>query len=104
MPATLERRSEVAVEYPRKGEVITARAYTVRISAPGAQRVELSIDGNAPVVCVESGGTFRHEWAGFVSGDHELLALAHYAGGSLKVTLVRRAVVDHSRTPTSRAG
>ena len=91
----IETQAVVALDYPQKGETVTSAQYTLRISAsPDARAVEVSIDGSQPQPTRRSSGYFWYDWSNYLSGQHEIKALARFGDGSFVETKIRRVRVE----------
>jgi len=71
----------VAVDFPRGGERVASREYSLRISTEATGLVEASIDGGPWRPCRESSGFWWYDWSGYAAGPHCAFA---------RVTLHRR--------------
>ena len=69
-----QQRRYVQVDYPMEGEVIGHRAYTFRVSASPAERVEICIDDQEWLPCRPSVGYWWYDWRHFGTGPHSLRA------------------------------
>lgn len=73
----LPLRAKTAVDFPRQNEVVAAKDYTVRISAPeGAVGVEVAVDQGDWQACRPAVGYWWYDWSGYEEGEHELIARA----------------------------
>lgn len=90
-PAAKSARAYVVIDYPLEGEIVTSAAYTVRLGAGGAERVEVSFDGKEWQPARESVGYWWYDWTGYGAGAHTVVARA-YAG--------KRAVKSKPRSLT----
>lgn len=66
---------KASIDYPQEDEVITSEHYTFRIKAPlNAEKVEVCIDGSPWQLCRYSSGFWWYDWAGFATGEYEIVA------------------------------
>jgi len=87
----------VSVDYPRSGEVVTSRAYTIRISAEsGIRGVEVSINGAKWRPCRESLGLWWYDWAGYMPGEYEIHARIRKEDGTTVLSPKARFAVSLS--------
>ena len=64
----------VAVDYPKAGERVVSREYTIRLSVRERGGVEVSIDDEAWQPCREAEGFWWHDWSGYLAGAHTVCA------------------------------
>lgn len=64
------------IDYPQEGEMVYPGHYAVRIGAPGAEAVELSINEGPWLECRKSVGYFWHDWDAGHFGGCSLIARA----------------------------
>lgn len=85
MAVTVEKpsvRTMLAVDFPRQGERIASREYTLRVSAPeDIKRMDVSIDQGDWLPCRKSAGYWWYDWSGYDSGEHEILARIETSDG-----------------------
>lgn len=63
------------IDFPREDERVNSAHYTFRVSAPmTAEKVEVCVDGAPWQLCRYSGGYWWYDWAGYYSGEHEVVA------------------------------
>jgi hypothetical protein len=91
-------RAEPAVDYPRDGERVASREYTLRIATALPGVVEVSIDDGEWLPCRSAAGFWWRDWSGYGEGLHRVLArvtrhkhLRHYSES-------RKFVVDFAET------
>jgi hypothetical protein len=92
----MERRgaaSNIAVEYPQEGELITSQSYTFRIDG-AAPRVEIAIDGGDWRPCRRSDDYWWFDWSDYDSGRHQAIVRSAPRPGEDCVTRTRRFVVE----------
>ncbi|MBI4346228.1 MAG: hypothetical protein HY553_05195 [Elusimicrobia bacterium] len=76
------QETEVAVEFPQRGEVVRSPEYSLRVAAPAeAETVEVSIDGGEFRRCRFDGGRWWFDWANYGSGYHTAVVRARFHGG-----------------------
>ena len=80
----------VAVDYPKSGELVVSREYTLRISAAAPDSVEVSIDDQAWQPCRPAEGFWWLDWSGYRAGPHSVLARVSLQKGR-KTLSARRA-------------
>lgn len=73
-PRSASSPAPVAVDYPKAGERVVSREYTIRISAEPALGVEASIDGEAWLPCRQAEGFWWLDWSGYRAGPHSVTA------------------------------
>ena len=74
----------VAVDYPKSGERVVSREYTIRISAGAPENVEVSVDDEAWLPCRQAAGFWWHDWSDYRAGPHTVLArVSHHKGRRL---------------------
>jgi hypothetical protein len=83
----------VVIDYPKHGETITSRHYTVRIGAIDAKGVEISIDNGPWQPARSSVGYWWHDWNNITPGTHELIAKMHRNDGSFLISKRRRCKI-----------
>lgn len=83
MTETTLTECRATVDYPQKGEVVTAPQYTIRIDASNAWKVDVSIDDGSWRSCRYSGGYWWYDWSGYLPGKHQVMAQAHTEGGQV---------------------
>lgn len=54
---------EAVIDYPAEGELVRPGHYAIRVTAEGADAVEIRLDGTDWLACRESVGFFWHDWA-----------------------------------------
>lgn len=95
MTRTVTVDAHVLMDYPKDGEVITSRDYTLRFSASDETRtVEVSIDGGPFQACRQASGHFWFDWSNYMSGRHEIVVRARLSDGQLEKAPVRRLRVE----------
>lgn len=55
--------AKAAIDYPAAGEIVKPGHYSIRLTAAGAERVQVRLDGTEWRECRESLGHFWHDWA-----------------------------------------
>lgn len=83
------RTLDVRVDYPMEDDTLDSPSYTARITAPGAQRVEIRLNEGDWLSCREAVGHWWHDWSGLPSGEMTVQARAHKAGGKIVETPLR---------------
>lgn len=64
----------LSVDFPRQNEVISSREYSLRMAAPeGVKSVEISLDQSEWKPCRPAVGYWWYDWAGYDSGEHEVV-------------------------------
>jgi|SRR3569832_2595938 len=67
--------TQLSIDFPLQGDTITGADYTVRVSAPlDSRQVEIAVDQGAWKPCRQASGFWWFDWAGYESGEHELVA------------------------------
>ena len=56
MAKTLRKRLQASIDYPKAGEAVRPPSYTVRIGAPEADAVSLSVDNGGWEPCRRAAG------------------------------------------------
>jgi hypothetical protein len=85
----------VAVDYPRIGERVVSRDYTIRVSTKTAGGVvEVSIDDEAWLPCREAAGFWWYDWSGYHSGRHTVFVRISPHKGRRILSAPREFVVD----------
>ncbi len=65
----------LSVDFPRQNEAVTSERYSIRITAPAdCKEVDISIDQGAWRPCRKDGGHWWYDWAGYETGEHEIIA------------------------------
>jgi hypothetical protein len=83
--AVAETRPEI--EYPKHGESIGSREYTLRIAGPAnVEAVDVSIDQGPWLACRGEVGYWWYDWSGYSDGDHELIARTRAANGRWRMS------------------
>jgi hypothetical protein len=80
---------DVSIDFPAEGEGVQTNHYAVRVCAPGATEVELSIDGSAWTACRSAVGFFWYDWYPKEAGAHRLAARARIGTSSWKSSGIR---------------
>ncbi|MBI3300340.1 MAG: hypothetical protein HYZ75_19410 [Elusimicrobia bacterium] len=93
MAKTTRKTVDAVVDFPRAGEVIAGPDYTLRISAPAAARVEVSIDNSGWQPCREALGLWWYDWRGCVSGTRQLRVQALGGDGRILAVASRHVTV-----------
>ena len=83
----------VIIDYPKHGETITSRHYTIRMGAMDAKAVEISIDNGPWQPARNSVGYWWYDWNNINQGTHEIIAKMHRADGSFLISKRRRCKV-----------
>lgn len=83
----------VIIDYPKHGETITSRHYTIRMGAMDAKAVEISIDNGPWQPARNSVGYWWYDWNNITPGTHEIIAKMHRADGSFLISKRRRCKV-----------
>lgn len=93
------------IDFPREEERVTSPHYTFRISAPmNAEKVEVCVDGTPWQLCRYSGGYWWYDWAGYYSGEHEIVARMLPFDSRSYVLTTRRFAVELAPCPLDRRG
>ena len=61
------------VDFPREGEEVLSGHYAVRVSAEGAEDVEVSVNDGPWQPCRAAAGFFWYDWAPSEPGTHVIL-------------------------------
>jgi len=69
-----KKEDYVAIDYPKKGEIITSPNYTIRIGASAGNTVEVSIDAGDWKTCRLAEGYWWYDWANYSPGSHFIKA------------------------------
>jgi hypothetical protein len=80
----------VSIVLPKDGEAVPPFGCTFLVSARGAARVELSIDGGAWRPCRKAAGFWFLDWSAFGSGRHCVMARSVGSEGELGRSTLRR--------------
>jgi hypothetical protein len=64
----------IAVDFPKENEKFNKGHYSLRVSAKGNGRVEVSFDGDDWVSCRHASGFWWFDWTNFDSGKYAVLA------------------------------
>ena len=64
----------IVIDYPKQGEVIHAKHYTVRVGTTPCQKVEISIDDQPWHPCRHAVGFWWYDWTGYAPGNHQVVA------------------------------
>lgn len=92
--------TQLSIDYPRQGETITGEGYTFRISAPLDSRVvEVAVDQSDWRPCRQASGFWWFDWAGYESGEHQLVARLVTAEGRPISTEPHEFLVALARQP-----
>lgn len=67
--------TDLCVDYPQEGELISSRGYTFRISGQ-ARTVEVAVDGDEWRPCRRASGVWWFDWSGYAPGRHQILVRA----------------------------
>lgn len=84
----------VSVDYPQEGERVLPGHYAVRITAAGAEAVEVRLDGTDWLACRESLGHFWYDWAPQKPGPVTLAARARRGKGRWAASPERSCFVE----------
>ena len=87
-------RAGAGVDYPQEEEVVSHPSYTIRIGAPEAARVEVSLDDGPWQECRPSAGYWWYDWSGYLPGRHQARAQAHAQDGQILVSPPRQFTVS----------
>ena len=93
MAKVARKTVDVVIDFPRAGEAVTGPEYTLRIMAPAAERVEVSIDNAGWEPCRESLGLWWYDWSGFAPGTRQLRVQALGADGRILAVAARQVPV-----------
>jgi hypothetical protein len=89
-----------SIDHPQEDERISAPAYTFRIKAPlNAERVEVSVDGSSWSLCRYTSGYWWHDWSGYGSGEHEIVARVRPFDSRGYILRARRFTVELPARP-----
>jgi hypothetical protein len=90
--STTALKKKIEIDYPKQNERITSAQYTFRINAPidGGERVEISVDGDAPQACRSAAGFWWFDWQGEEQRQHRLSAKIVSAAGEVVAEAARR--------------
>jgi hypothetical protein len=83
----------VTIDHPKNLETITARHYTIRISAENANGLDISINDGPWQACRHSVGFWWYDWSNFQPGTHQLVARMHTNNGEYLISKRRRCKV-----------
>lgn len=85
--------TQLSIDFPPSGEIVSGPDYTFRISAPQAARVAVSIDGKdwRPARC--AAGYWWYDWYGYREGSHLIRAQAYTVDGRAAALESRNIVV-----------
>lgn len=84
---------QLSIDFPQRGEVVMSPEYTLRIEAPGAQRVEVSIDGGEWQPCRHAVGYWWFDWSDYLPGPHQVRAQSVGHDGEVAYIESRRVAV-----------
>lgn len=95
MSRMVTTETNVVLDYPKPGEVITSPNYTLRVGATeNVQTVEVSIDGSPWLPTRPAAGFFWFDWSNYMSGRHEIAVRARLSDGGFEKTDLRRVRVE----------
>lgn len=83
----------VSVDFPQAGEGVLPGHYAIRITAPEAARVEISIDNSPWQPCREDSGHWWYDWTGFEPGNHQARVQALGGNGAILAVATRQITV-----------
>ncbi|MEI7529888.1 MAG: hypothetical protein WCK76_13210, partial [Elusimicrobiota bacterium] len=72
---------------------ITARNYTIRVSASNAHGLDISINDGTWQPCRHSVGYWWYDWSNFTPGTHQLVARMRTNNGEYLISKRRRCKV-----------
>jgi hypothetical protein len=99
------RTVKANIDYPQEEETITSPHYTFRVKAPlNAEKVEVCIDGAPWHLCRYSSGFWWYDWAGYSSGEHEIVARILPFDNRNYTLRTRRFTVDLKESAVSKMG
>jgi len=70
----VSKASPIIIDYPQSGETLYAGTYSIRISAPTAEHVEVSINSGEWLVCRLQSGFWWYDWALWGPGSLTIMA------------------------------
>ena len=94
LPSPRPPASFVAVDYPRAGENVVSRGYTIRLSVRSGGGAEVSIDDEAWQPCREAAGHWWYDWSGDGRGGHKVCARVTLPDGRRSLSECRSFIVD----------
>lgn len=62
------------IDFPYEGELVVSPHYTIRVTAPHARSVEISLDAGPWLACRQEDGHWWHDWTGYAPGAHVVCA------------------------------
>lgn len=83
----------LTLDLPAPGEAVTSPYYSLRLDAPEASFVAISIDGGRWVPCRFSAGYWWYEWTGYRPGRHVINAQTRASDGTIRSQLSRHVTV-----------
>jgi len=81
------------LDLPAPGEAVTSATYSLRVNAPEAALVAISIDGAPWVACRFMAGYWWHEWAGYGAGRHVVSLRSRAPDGAVRARSSRLVAV-----------
>jgi hypothetical protein len=95
MSKMVTTETNVVLDYPKPGEVITSAQYSLRVGATEhVQNVEVSIDGSPWLPTRQAAGFYWFDWSNYMSGRHEIAVRARLFDGNFEKTDLRRVRVE----------
>lgn len=88
MKTTLEKPA-ISLDLPVPGEAVTAPHYALRVSAPEAALVAVSIDGGGWLPCRFAAGFWWYEWSGYAPGRHVIGVQSRGVDGAVRAQASR---------------
>ncbi len=82
------------IDFPSEGELVRPGHYAIRVTATGADAVEVRLDGTDWLPCREAVGFFWHDWAPQKPGPVVVSARARRAKGRWARSVDRSCFVE----------
>jgi hypothetical protein len=83
----------VSIDYPQEGESVRSGHYAIRLTASGATRVQVRLDGGEWADCREAVGHYWHDWSP-KAGGASIEARARAGKGRWAASSVRAVTVS----------
>jgi hypothetical protein len=94
MAKMVRTRMQASIDFPKAGETVRHPSYTVRIGAPEAATVSVSVDNGGWEPCRQASGFWWFDWAGYVPGPHQLRVQAVGSDGDILAVKARAVTVE----------
>lgn len=94
MAKLVRNRLQASIDFPKAGETVRHPSYAVRIGAPEAASVSVSVDNAGWEPCRRASGFWWFDWAGYASGPHQLRVQAVGPDGDILAVKARAVTVD----------